>query len=81
MLNLHRKLLQVPEGPVAFRIDQNIEVGPFFAQKFPGVETVVPEEPVGLVQSVFPEKGRSGVKVRQGGVFVEWHIGGEENPL
>lgn len=81
VLNLDRELFQMPEGPVTFWIDHNIKIRTFFAQKLSGMETVISEKPVCLIQPVFSQKGRGGMNIRQCRILIERNIGGEENPL
>ena len=69
------------QGPVTLRVDEHIEIGAVLAQKLSGMETVIAEKPVGLIQPVLPQQGRGSAGVRQRRVFIERHIGGEKHPL
>jgi len=53
-VDLHREKLQVPQCPVALGVQHDIEVGPVSTQQFLCMKAVKPQQPVGLIETMFP---------------------------
>ena len=56
-VDLHRELLEVPERPVALRVQVYVKVGACLAQQLIRAEMVVAQQPVRLIEPVLPEQG------------------------
>ena len=57
-VDLHRKLIQISERPVALRIQSDIKRIMGFTEKLVCAESIKPQQPVRLIQPVFPQQRR-----------------------
>ena len=55
--NLYREFFQMAQGPVAFGIQQQIKMRALLRQQFVRRKTVIAQQPVRLIEPVFPEGG------------------------
>ena len=79
--DLHREVLQMAHGPVAFGVKVRVEIGPGIVQQLPGLKAVEPQQPVGLVEPVLSQQGRLGVQGGEEGILHHGNVGGIEHPL
>ena len=79
---LYREPLHVAQGPGALGVHPGIEIRVNLIQQLLRPEVVVPQQPVRLIQPVFPEQGR--LKALAGGeqtAVRHGHVGRIEHPL
>ena len=70
-VDLHREKFQMPYRPVALRIQEKVKIRSSLRQQFLCLKSVKAQQPVRLIQPVFPEKRRSLGKDRQRFVLVD----------
>ncbi|MPL99232.1 hypothetical protein SDC9_45449 [bioreactor metagenome] len=80
-VHVHREEVRMAQGPARLGVEGHVEVGLFRGQDFFGPEAVEPEEPVRLVEPVFPEHGRLRGAGRKEGVIRHGDVGGVIDPL
>ena len=68
-VHVHREQPVVLDGPVAFRVEIGVEALVVLIQYLVGLELVEPQQPVGLIEPVFPQERRLRVQRRQAGVI------------
>ena len=69
------------DGPVAFRVEIGVEALVVLIQYLVGLELVEPQQPVGLIEPVFPQERRLRVQRGQAGVVRYRDISRVEHPL
>lgn len=57
-VDFDRELLAVIDGPAAFGIKQRIEIGRCFIQQLLGLKAIEAQQPVSLIEPVFPQERR-----------------------
>ena len=81
-LDLHRKLVQVAQGPAALGVQTEVEVGPPLVQQLLGPKVVEAQQPVRLIQPVLTQQGRlKALGSGEQGAGGDGDIGGVEDPL
>ena len=66
---------------MAFRVQIGMKGSVLLVQKFVCIKPVKPQEPVCLVEAVFPPERRGRVCSRQQGMGDDGNLGGEEDPF
>lgn len=56
-IDLHRIEFRMSQSPAAFWVHAGIKIPVLFIQEFLSPEVVEPQEPIGLIEPVFPEEG------------------------
>ena len=79
--HFYRKLLQMLNGPVTFRIKKQVKIRMFFINQFFRLEAVVTQQPVRLIQPVLTQQRRSARCVRKTAVIGCFQETGIENTL